>query len=98
MLYSLTVKHEHYTAMKITGNKWNCHGNSLHFIKIYVKIIETLPKFCEKFNKLKKLLMKFLKNLYGMLGKILFAKFSGKIMLKVSRVKSVKKILRKFWI
>ncbi len=36
--------------------------------------------------------MKFLKNLYGIFAKILFAKFSSKIALKVSRVKFVQKI------
>ncbi len=38
----------------------------------------------------------FLKNLYGMFGKISFAKFSSKIVLKVPRVKFVGKILGKF--
>ncbi len=40
--------------------------------------------------------MKFLKNLYGMFGKILFAKFSSKIVLKVSWVKFVEKFKENF--
>ncbi len=38
--------------------------------------------------------MKFLKNLYGLFGKILFA---SKIILKVSRVKFAERIWGKFW-
>ncbi len=45
--------------------------------------------------------MKFFLNLYGMSDKILFVKFSSKMVLKVSKVKFVeknlKKILEIFW-
>ncbi len=40
--------------------------------------------------------MKFLKNLYGMFGKILSAKFSSKMVLKIPRAKFVQKIKQKF--
>ncbi len=38
--------------------------------------------------------MKFLKNLHGLFGKLLFAKFWSNIVLKVSRVKFVEKNLK----
>ncbi len=43
--------------------------------------------------------MKILKSLYGTFNKIFFAKFSSKIVLKVSRMKFVKKIrkLRRYF-
>ncbi len=54
---------------------------------------ETQLKFCEKFDKItEKLPLKFLKNLCGMFGKMLFAKFSSEIVLKVLRLKLVEKI------
>ncbi len=40
--------------------------------------------------------MKIFKNLFGLFGKILFAKFSSEIVLKVSRVKFEKKFKEKF--
>ncbi len=51
-----------------------------------MKIDKTLL-FVKISTKLRKLLMKFLKNWYGIFGKILFEKFSNKIGLKVSRAK-----------
>ncbi len=60
------------------------------------KFMKLCQYFVKNSTKLRKLKMKFLKNLYRMLGKILFAKFLSKIILKVSRVKFAEKILRKF--
>ncbi len=62
---------------------------------------EFITYFCKNFVKnsvkLQKLLKKFLKNEYGMFGKILFTKFSSKIVLKIFSVHVEEQNWRKFW-